>query len=102
MTKIVFDSNATDRCSKSEVAAVDGHIIMIIAVETITTSPAHVQPVTAALSDKMVDPEPDVVANRHYKKTLMVQPVGVLNAIAVVSVVVYRIRVTRISWTKSP
>ena len=102
MTKFFFDSNATYRCSKREVAAVDSNIIMIIAVQTITASPAHVQPVTAALSDKVVNPESDVVANGHYKKALMVQPVGVLNAVAVLSVVVYRIRVSRISGTKSP
>ena len=90
--------NATDRCSKSEVSAVDGNIGGV----PVTASPTHIQPVAAALSDKMVDPQSDVVANRDNKKALMVQPVGVLNVEAVVSVVVDRIGVSRISRTVNP
>ena len=90
--------NATDRRGKSEVSAVDGNIGGV----PVTASPTHIQPVAAALSDKMVDPQSDVVANGDNKKALMVQPVGVLNVEAVVSVVVDRIGVSRISRTVNP
>ena len=68
----------------------------------VTASPTHVQLVAAALRHKVVDPQSDVVAHGHNKKALVVQPVGVLNAIVVVSVVVHRIRVPVVSWTKNP
>ena len=88
----------TDRGGKSEVSAVDGNIGGV----PVTASPTHIKPVAAALSDKMVDPQSDVVANGDNKKALMVQSVGVLNVEAVVSVVVDRIGVSRISWTVNP
>ena len=90
--------NATDRCSEREVATVGCNIGCV----PVTTSPTHVQPVAAALCDEVVDPQSDVEAHGHNEKALVVQPVGVLNAVIVVSVVEHRIRVSRISRAISP
>ena len=83
--------NATDRCSEREVATVGCNIGCV----PVTTSPTHVQPVAAALCDEVVDPQSDVVAHRHNKKALMVEPVAV-------KYIGSRAGVSRISRTKSP
>ena len=89
--------NCAYRCTKSG-AAVDGDIATL----PITTTPTHVQLVTTALSGKVVDVQPDVVAHRHNKEVLMVQPIGVLDVVVVVGIVLYRIGVPRISHAINP
>ena len=90
--KILCAFDATDRCGKGEIAAVDGDIVTL----PITPSPTHIQLVAAALCDEVVDPQSDVVTHGHNKKALVVQSVGVLSAVA------DRIGVSCISRTKSP